>query len=560
MGCRDDNEQWNQLEAPVLQALDGWLEGKSWDIRFRSWFKDGRSGSPVAVVARSGPGTDDQVVLKFFLGGAVEVRKWNTAWDGCPLPWFRDEHLVGIADDSGSGGTRKAGPWIASLKIAGGNLARFRPLAELSPTGNRFSEACRTIVTSVVADWNDYPGRKPSIEVTVGEYLHKMIDYKRLTRGANYRTWASSTDIPVKDSLISRRDGELLPNPLRIIGSTTFSADQRTQMLRGCAHGDLHVRNILLPIRPPKPHEYKLIDLGDYADDAPLARDPMNLLLSIAFEWMLRGIDFESKLSRSLIEAIVNPDGNIDAEAKPYQEVSQAIHSAGRTWAENDGWGEDWTQQSLLSLVAYGLRFIGRDLPCNDPDMARKWFFELAAAAARNYMIRVNSWGEYQQKDSARRVGTRRQAAADQLLSAEKALQAAAPRSAGRKAKGAQTIPSQSSSIPSRQNTDTRATEPGTPNQGTWSDLASALRDASLDGSDWTALAASSEPLRQELSRERSPYPASDEQISGLLQDLSDTLAAAMKKSATSAQLSNACSRVGLLRKWLLSLLAEPEK
>jgi hypothetical protein len=70
MGRRDNDEAWSLLDEPVRAALDQWLQGKPWDLSFRNWFNDGRSGSPVAVVARSGDGVDDQVVLKFFIDGA----------------------------------------------------------------------------------------------------------------------------------------------------------------------------------------------------------------------------------------------------------------------------------------------------------------------------------------------------------------------------------------------------------------------------------------------------------------------------------------------------------
>ena len=62
----------------------------------------------------------------------------------------------------------------------------------------------------------------------------------------------------------------------------------------GRAHGDLHLRNILMQVKPsPKPRSYKLIDLGGYNPRSPLARDPMHLLLSIALEWLKSGIALE---------------------------------------------------------------------------------------------------------------------------------------------------------------------------------------------------------------------------------------------------------------------------
>ena len=470
---------------------------------------------------------------------------------------FKVKHLVNITDESQLG-ARKAGPWIASLEIVGGNIARFQPLAEVSPTGKLFSDACRTIVTSVVADWNDYPGRMPSREISVSEYLHKLIDHRRLTRGKNYRAWVDAMDIPVKASLVPSTDWDLLPNPIRVVSSTALTAEQRIQMLCGCAHGDLNMRNILLPIEPLEPDEYKLIDLGEYADDAPLARDPMILLLSIALEWVLGGITLESNLSRSLIRAIVDPDGRIDAEVKPYQEVSRSIHMAGRTWAEKNGWGEDWTRQSLLSLIACALRFIDWDLPGDDPNAARKWFFDLAAFAARTYMMRIGIWAEYRQQYSGRRTSARRRQTAPDRLIAVREAPGGVRKQTPRQAKDAKILPFPGSHVPQDLNIDSPGTVLSTGSQGTWTGLEAALRNTSLDGTDWVTLAASSETLRKELGQKRSPHPASDDQIGELIQDLESILTSAPTKSATNAGLNSACSRAKLLRQWLLDLLAEP--
>jgi hypothetical protein len=558
MGRRDDSTEWEQLDDPVRTALDHWLDGKPWNLHFRSWFRDGHSGSPVALVARSGAGTDDQIVLKFFLCGAEEVRNWKAAWIGCPIPQFKERHLVDLADESQLV-TEEAGPWIASLKIVGGNPARFRPLSEMSLSGDIFSTVCETIVTSVVAEWNDYPGRPKSRDVTVNGYLRSIIDHKRLMQSHKFQSWADITSVPIKASLFSRTGWDLLPNPITVISNKTMTTGQNIRMLRGCAHGDLHIHNILMPIKPPEPNEYKLIDLGGYAYDSPLARDPMHLLLSIAWGWMLDGINFGSKLSRSIIEVIVDPDEGVDEKVKPYQEVSQTIHRAGRVWAEENGWGEEWTRQSLLSLVACALQFLDKDLRVDDPSAAREWFFDLAAVAARSYMIRNDSWTEYQHKYFERPAKRRRmQAVPDSITaSAQKSTKTADAQSSCER-EGATILPFSRLHAPSDSGTDSSGAAPSTDNQGTWSSLVGVLRNTSFDGTDWTALAANSETLRRELGRERSPHPASDQQIRELLQDLSRTLAGALTPSASCAQLNRACSQANLLQQWLLDLLAEP--
>jgi hypothetical protein len=53
-------------------------------------------------------------------------------------------------------------------------------------------------------------------------------------------------------------------------------------LLVGKAHGDLSGRNILIPsISTVQPSNFELIDYDHYTEDAPLARDPMHLLVTL---------------------------------------------------------------------------------------------------------------------------------------------------------------------------------------------------------------------------------------------------------------------------------------
>jgi hypothetical protein len=556
MGKRGSDEFWERLPGEALRGLDRWLRGQPFRIEPVEWLGGGNSGSPIAVVARYDGGFDDKVAIKFFARDS-EVSKWQAAISETRKK-FRKRHLVGI-DRPSPLGREDNSWWMAVLKIAGGDLSSIRPLAELSPhTGPAFADACQSVVSSIIAKWNPRPLPHPSEEMTVNRYLTSIFDSSRVTTGKPLYQWLDSTHIDLHDPLVRRPNWTgRLPNPLAFAANADeLHAAGRLRVRYGRAHGDLHLGNILMKIKPPEPGKYQLIDLGQYASKSPLARDPMHFLLSIALEWLNDGVEAGSKLSHSLIEALV---GEGDQEtAKSYREVSQAIHKVGYNWAAEKGWGDDWTRQSLLSLVGCALRYASRQIPgIADASATRGWFFDAAAVAARAYLAHVGLWEYYGEEFAYQRP-------------APSALPPpAGPRRAEHQSGNA--LPDSKKDVPeakvyhfptSAERQDdaggTATTASPANAQGTWQDFTGALREVSFDGSDWRTLAASTVPLQRQLALDRPPHPISDEDISEHLTDLKNTLTIVLSHAAASAEVRSACAHAKLLRQWLLDLLAEP--
>lgn len=555
MGTRCDNPEWERLNRDVLAAFGRWLKGQPWDVTFRSWFDDGRSGSPVALVSRTGEGRNDDVVMKFFLKGAKEVRQWKAAIDGTP-PLFGTDHLTRLAEDSPLG-DRDESPWIATVVLVGGDLSKFRPLVEAqSLLDASFAGTCTTVVGSVIEEWNPRPRRPDQVrDVAVSKYLARIFDPKRLEPGKPLRNWADAADIPMDAPLLRRpMSPDALPNPIALCTATTLLDDLSVRAQFGRAHGDLNVRNIYLETEPLRPKGYKLIDLGGYDADAPLARDPMHLLLSIGTEWLRHGIEAGSKMSSILVDVIVNPQ--VDQPGfDSYQRVSLAVHEAGRIWATRQSLGHHWRDQSLLALVGSALHFAGRDLQVGyDEGAVRGWFFDIAAFAARAYLMWTRAWQDYKDKHAPEFVPQRKKATEVSLPQQPPAAGGGPVRSRRRRDPDSNVV-----SFPGPRLRSISSAPPSdlqeVPGQGSWSNLIRNLDPAQFKPTDWTGLAASTEPLRQQLSLKRPTLPGDSERVNKLLVDLDRTLTSVLKPTATEYEIAAACRHATELCGWLRDLL-----
>jgi hypothetical protein len=106
--------------------------------------------------------------------------------------------------------------------------------------------------------------------------------------------------------------------------------------------------------------------------------------------------------------------------------------------------------------------------------------------------------------------------------------------------------------IPINRNADSR--QEGYRQRRSWDDLSEALRQTSLDGKDWVALAGSSHRLRRELEAERAPDPS----LPGSVPILVTRLRNLLKTLASSTSTPNFDVRVEEAQQtidWLLGLL-----
>lgn len=411
------------------------------------------------------------------------------------------------------------------------------------------------------------PLRHPLESVPGGEYLKSIFDANRVRPGKPLRNWLDSLDISPSDALL-RRPGwqEVLPNPLALssaLNSELFRGSRHLRVLYGRAHGDLNLRNVLIQLRPPRPREYKLIDLGGYDSKSPLARDPMHLLLSTAVEWFSSGIVPGGTISHSLIDVIVHPRDQ--SPEKEYQEVSQSIHEAGRSWAAASNLGDEWTRQSLLSLVGCALRYASRQTP-GTPDIGsmRGWFFDLAAVAARAYLQDAGYWERYVQDVSTPpkrpSIGTITIGQPpSQRPSVETEAFGGAQQPSGTEAQefqGAQILPFRHPDADAYSDA-TRLNPPEAREQDEWRELAEELRRVIFDPGDWRLLTARTDRLLGLLRQMRARHPSAEDDIDRNLRLLDKTLTEALTPSASRADLRSACRRADMVRNWLLDLLAD---
>ncbi|WP_204015009.1 helix-turn-helix domain-containing protein, partial [Virgisporangium aurantiacum] len=170
--------------------------------------------------------------------------------------------------------------------------------------------------------------------------------------------------------------GPPLPNPALMARGRTGS--QITfHATFGAACGDLYPGNVLLPTGsdPRRFERFRLIDLAAYTPDAPLTRDPVDLILALATD----ALGSSSSAGRdALLEAVLRPDQAV--AAPPSAAAIGAIYRAGLEIFKANGVGDDWRSQYLLSVLARALRRGGW------------WFFRLAAHAGRMFLEHHQSY------------------------------------------------------------------------------------------------------------------------------------------------------------------------
>ncbi|MFI6504819.1 hypothetical protein [Nonomuraea typhae] len=364
---------WEVLPDRVRAAFAAWRESHDAEIGLVRWLSGGLSGAPVGVVHWHEPGAEDlQLIVKFLPDGPDEARLTRRALTNSPDE-FRRRHLVELFNDPLPLGEW----WMLRQRIAGGDLSMMKPLADL-PQGADLAGTCAVITEALLSGWNPRPAR--SEPRTVRQYVRDHLGAKLGPEGALTR-WAAGQGLSPDDEWVWGDGFGWLPNPLTLTADRpSEEADQTLYVQRGRAHGDLNARNVILS--PDRPDGFKLIDLGRFADDAPLARDLAHLLLALAAGWV-KQFTPQSANRAALIRAIVDPAAADDPAVTGYAAVARAVHDTAQEWAAAQGWGDQWRRQALLSLAGCGLLFAGR----REVGADRRWFFDLAAHATGAYLL-----------------------------------------------------------------------------------------------------------------------------------------------------------------------------
>jgi tetratricopeptide (TPR) repeat protein len=380
MGILRDRDAWAALSSKpkawheVVAALGQRVAEEEYDLGLLGWFTDGRSDAPVARVIRHIPGDAVQLVLKFS-STFDRIKNLRRGWNASA--GFREEHLAQTEDQTLVLGDS----WRAAfMHVAGGNLNQFRALNADLETG-QFPATCGTVIRSIVNEWNK--GKADHESTTIGQYVDEVVGRRRVLA----EEWASSVGVAVDgsaDPIDLEGWPEPLPNPFQLLSGAEAGLVVDDKII-GLAHGDLSGRNILLG---KEPESFVLIDYDRFSERAPLARDPMHLLVALALD------DFDNNVTphrrAALARVLVDPDAEgVPGPLDYFRKISRAVHENSVALARSRGRGGPWTEQCLLSLAGAGIVHLGRDLRRGSPekdDEAKNWCLQVAAVATERYL------------------------------------------------------------------------------------------------------------------------------------------------------------------------------
>ncbi|MGW0979580.1 hypothetical protein ACWD33_01890 [Streptomyces xiamenensis] len=370
------------VDPAVQAALAKWLSESGTVLHFDRWITPGLSGALLATVVLNVPGRAAVgLIMKICPPGKVTGKEAQRHAEALKMsPEFAAAHLVTqpVEPIRGSRG------WsVMFQEVAGGSLRTIRPLSSIQ--GVDLSQVTATVVSSVLSDWNPAPRTRP---VAAVHFFRELLG-SRTDKGGPLDQLAEQVTYGLDPGAIAPlwvtgRTGKVVPNALAWASADSWRevlSNEHLMVVLGCAHGDLHADNILIPQKPlPNPSGYRLIDLSAYSEDAPLARDPSHLLLS-----MLMGEIAElGELKRQAVSAfLLDPS----TEQSDYLQLSgllvliKEVTGVGERFATQLGLLDHWQDQTQIALAANALMFAAR-LP--DASM-KQWCFDLACEALSRF-------------------------------------------------------------------------------------------------------------------------------------------------------------------------------
>lgn len=341
-----------------------------------------RPRAKVATVSVQEPGGPKRkMILKWCPPGRRARREpgaHRAAETSQPREWAR-EHLVrhppwGLVslDDGG---------YLMFLTVAGGGIGRTTPLTALLK-GPLETAACAAVVDSVVREWNP---RVDTEELDVAHLLRPRLEPRLAPDGA----LAGALDRHFPGLLRSEAawlrlpDGTTAPNPLALAHGHEEFAPIRFEVPVGKAQGDLHDENVVFLDTAAEldPNAFVLLDLDFFEERVALAHDPANLLLTVVDHWFATvGPPLRDDLLRAVVAPRTSPENVLPPRLCT---TLDEIRRVTAVWMDDHGWGVEWRQSWLLSVMSCALVFTGRQ---ND-DLERMWWYmRLAAAAGQAFL------------------------------------------------------------------------------------------------------------------------------------------------------------------------------
>ncbi|GAA0439488.1 hypothetical protein Acor_13950 [Acrocarpospora corrugata] len=404
-----DDDLCDGLGPETAEYLSTWAVNARTSYALRNWLTGGLSGAKVCVVDEIGR---DRVMRRLILkveefpkaaidGRLGEYGRHSDALHEAPKG-FAWAHLTELVYGPIPVGLRRLALF---QQVVGADVGEFVLLGALLD-GARASEgrahaedftvACETVVRSVLADWAEKP-RALSAEgrerwragkdgrVRVSDFLDVSL-----------AEWPAAKAVTTKRSEAIRGnyiavEGEprKLPNPLAVVAGETLIAGHEFLPLMGKAHGDLHIKNILLPVDPARssgadPAAYRLVDLAKYRQELPLTGDPVYLILYVIARVMP---DLSHSQRDALVDLLTRPASGA-AHLIPgwLAGFITRVIAVARGWAGESRMARDWDEQSLLSMVAHGLVYWARGSTRPED---QEWFLRLSGRALAEYQRAV---------------------------------------------------------------------------------------------------------------------------------------------------------------------------
>ncbi len=240
------------LGRDAYRVLLQWSQQQRLHHKLDRWFGNGKTSAKVAVVDRHDElrRQSRKLVLKLDEVRDEDFTKTEYARH-CAAAWasgrFAARHLAELVDGPIPVGD---GRWFTFQSIAGGDLGEFEVLNSLLAgflgDGNDhcdadvFAKVCRRLVQGLLAGW---AGPPHVAYYSVPAFLRLHLG-DRLDHGKPLDVLARS----MTDDLVMLPDP--LPNPFRLLEDGPATRGIEVAAPVGRSHGDLHVENALVRVRP----------------------------------------------------------------------------------------------------------------------------------------------------------------------------------------------------------------------------------------------------------------------------------------------------------------------
>jgi hypothetical protein len=264
-------------------------------------------------------------------------------------------------------------------EVGGNGLGQTVPLRSLS--GEDFTRTCAEVVRGLLTQWNTAERQRSPRRMRTSAFLQAELE----------AVWSGSGTVQARGERSQfvggrpwvRVDGGVLPNPyLMVEGGHAALPDLEVSVLAGFAHRDLHLDNILVPLRhgEVQASQYRLIDLSGATPDAPLTGDVAMMMLSALAPVVREPMPSVQQLA--LLRYVVNPRQEHLAQIPP-QVVARVDCIRDTAAAVMGRWQDPWRDQFLLSVHATALIFTSFD---DLGEAGRSWYMRLAAHAGGQFL------------------------------------------------------------------------------------------------------------------------------------------------------------------------------